>query len=71
MIGPVTETLRVTLAGDLAGRYVVEEQLAGGRIVLAPDEPGYPSVIPVPPGRPATAEEFQDHFGDLRPDDEP
>jgi hypothetical protein len=50
---------------------VVEEQLAGGRIVLAPDEPGYPSVIPAPPGRPATAEEYQDHFGDLRPDDEP
>jgi hypothetical protein len=70
MIGRVTETLHVTLAGDLAGRYVVEEQLGGGRIVLAP-EPVYPSVFPAPPGRPATAEEFQEHFGDLQPDDEP
>jgi hypothetical protein len=70
MIGPVTETLHVTLAGALTGRYVVEEQLAGGGIVLAP-EPGYPSVFPAPPGRPATAEEFQEHFGDLLPGDEP
>ena len=32
---------------------------------------GYPSVFPVPAGRPATAAEFEQHFGDLPADGEP
>ena len=67
----VMEPLHVTLAGDLAGEYVVEEQLDGGRIVLAPDADSYPSVFPKYPGRSATAEEFEEHFGALPHDDEP
>ena len=66
----MAEPLHVTLAGDLDGRYVVEEQLEGGRVVLAP-EPSYPSVFPEPPGRKATEAGFQEHFGELEPDDEP
>lgn len=31
----------------------------------------YPSVFPVGPGRPATASEFEELFGDLPYDDEP
>jgi hypothetical protein len=33
--------------------------------------PGYPQVFPARPGRPVTAEEFEEHFGDLAFDDEP
>jgi hypothetical protein len=35
------------LSGDLAGDYVVEERLDGGRILLAPEP--YPSVFPPVP----------------------
>lgn len=66
----MANALHVKLTGDLAGDYVVEEQLDGGRIVLAPEK-GYPSVFPAPPGRSATAAEFEEHFGDLATDDEP
>lgn len=31
----------------------------------------YPSVFPALPGRPSTAAEFEEHFGDLSTDDEP
>lgn len=62
--------LHVRLSGDLAGDYLVEEQLDDGRILLVP-EPGYPSIFPAAPGRPASAVEFEEHFGDLASDDEP
>jgi hypothetical protein len=66
----MAEALHVTLSGDLVGEYVVEEQLEGGRIVLAPEK-SYPSVFPMPPGRPASEVEFAEHFGDLPHDSEP
>jgi hypothetical protein len=31
----------------------------------------HPSVFPTPPGRKATDTEFDEHFGELEPDDEP
>jgi hypothetical protein len=65
----MADALHVTLSGDLAGDYVVEEQLDGGRIVLAPEP--YPSVFPARPGRRVTAAEFEEHFGDLPIDQEP
>jgi len=66
----MAEPLHVILDGDLAGYYVVEEQLEGGRVVLAPDA-SYPSVFPKLPGREATDEEFCGCFGELDHDDEP
>jgi hypothetical protein len=37
----------------------------------AAGKPSHPSVFPQLPGRPATAAEFEEHFGDLPTDDEP
>ena len=66
----VADSLRVRLSGDLVGDYVVEERLAGGRIVLVP-EADYPAVLPARPGRPATPAEFDEQIADLPTDDEP
>jgi len=54
----------VTLAGDRAGDYLVEEELADGRLVLRP-EPAYPTVMPVRNGRAATPDERERILGAL------
>lgn len=61
----------VTLAGDVAGDYVVEETRPDGRLVLAPDpEPTIEQVHRVQGTRPMTAAEFDHYFGDLPSDGE-
>ena len=61
--------MHVTLAGDRAGDYLVEEELPDGRLVLRPD-PSYPTVTPTFEGRTATAEEFKQILGGLSSDGE-
>jgi len=61
----------LTVTGDLAGEYVIEEQLADGRLVIRPQP--YPSVIPDRPGRPLSAQEFEgfleEHRAHMLPSD--
>jgi hypothetical protein len=60
----------VTLAGDITGDYLVEERLDDGRLVLRPDT-GVEAIIErTGGGRRLTAEEFEQHFGQLPTDDE-
>lgn len=65
----MTKNAHVTLAGDRAGEYLVEEELADGRLVLRP-EPTYPSVMPARNGRTATPEEQERILGALPTDGE-
>jgi hypothetical protein len=60
----------VTLAGDLAGAYVIEERLPDGRLVLRPDTSVEAIVARTGGGRQLTAEEFAENFGELPEDDE-
>lgn len=48
----------VTLAGDLTGEYLVEEQLPDGRLVIRPDTSAAAMRRRLG-GRPLTAEEFE------------
>jgi hypothetical protein len=61
---------RITLTGDLNGEYVVDEVLADGRLVIRPDTSAQ-AIHRRQGSRPATAAEFEAHFGDLPTDDEP
>jgi hypothetical protein len=66
----------VTLSGDRAGEYMIEEERPDGRLVLVPDpDDPYPvvtwaEVLKRSGGRELTPEEFERHFGDLPTDDE-
>jgi hypothetical protein len=60
----------VTLSGDRAGEYVIEEEHSDGRLVLAPEDSSYPLLTPAFSGRPASTEEFQHLLGDLPTDGE-
>jgi len=55
----------LTVIGDLAGEYVVDEQLPDGRLVIRPQP--YPSVVPDRPGRPLSGQEFERFLGEHRP----
>jgi hypothetical protein len=57
----------VTLAGDIDGEYVVEEQLPDGRLVLRPDT-SVEAIRRRTGSRPMSAEEFDMHFGHLPTD---
>ncbi len=60
---------RITLAGDLNGEYVVDEVLDDGRLVIRPDTTA--EAIHRRLGlQPVSAEEFEQHFGDLPTDHE-
>jgi hypothetical protein len=61
--------MHVTLAGDRAGDYLVEEEMPDGRLLLRPD-PSYPKVMPTFGGRAATVEEFERILGALPTDGE-
>lgn len=61
--------MHVTLAGDRAGEYLVEEELPDGRLLLRPDS-GYPAATPAFAGRAATVEEFREILGELSTDGE-
>jgi hypothetical protein len=61
----------VTLVGDVAGDYIVEETRVDGRLVLAPDpEPTIEEVHREQGTRPMSASEFDRYFGDLPSDGE-
>lgn len=61
----------VTLVGDVAGDYIVEETRSDGRLVLAPDpEPTMEEVHREQGTRPMSAAEFDRHFGALPSDGE-
>lgn len=58
---------RVTLAGDVAGEYLIEQELPDGRLLLRPN----PSTVTAAfPGRPATPEEYRRILGGLPTDGE-
>jgi len=64
------ERMKVTLTEPgLAGEYVVEERHADGSLVLAPDT-SIEAIRQCLGTRPMTAEEFEQHFGELPRDDE-
>lgn len=59
----------VTLVGALAGEYVVDEELADGRVVIRPDTSA--SAIRRRAGLESIGEaEFSERFGSLAVDDE-
>lgn len=60
--------LRVTLAGDRSGDYVIVEQRKDGSLVLAPDT----SMVAIRRRHglePATLAEFQAEYGPVQPPD--
>jgi hypothetical protein len=61
--------MRITLTGDVNGEYIVDEVLADGRLVIGPDTSAE-AIHRRQGSRPATAQEFEQHFGDLPTDDE-
>jgi hypothetical protein len=61
--------MHVTLAGDRAGDYLIEEELPDGRLLLRPDG-SHSTVVPAFSGRAATAEEFERILGILPTDGE-
>jgi hypothetical protein len=65
----VSRQAHVTLSGDIAGEYVVEDRRADGRLVLVPDL-SVKAVLARHGERPMSAENFERHFGDLPTDDE-
>ena len=68
-MSPVAAQLHVTLSGDRAGEYVIEEQRPDGRLVLVPDL-SVKAILARHGERPMSAENFKRHFGDLPTDDE-
>jgi hypothetical protein len=60
----------VTLSGDLAGDYVVEDQRPDGRLVLRPDLSVKAMLTRHQDVRELSPEEFELHFGELPTDGE-
>jgi hypothetical protein len=65
----VAEHAHVTLSGDIAGEYLVEDQRPDGRLVLVPDT-SVDAILARHGAKPMALEEFERHFGDLPTDDE-
>lgn len=67
----MAEEIHVTVSG---GRYVVEETLAEGRVVLVPEWPSQETsaeaILWRGDGERLSPEEFERHFGDLPSDGE-
>ncbi|HEY3760071.1 MAG TPA: hypothetical protein VGL37_09935 [Solirubrobacteraceae bacterium] len=61
------ENPHVTLAGDLNGDYLIEQELPDGRLLLRPN-PTQP--LAAFAGRPATPQEFQQLLAGLSTDNE-
>jgi hypothetical protein len=68
-MNPVAAPPHVTLSGDVAGEYVIEEERPDGRLVLAPDL-SVKAILARHGATPMSAESFKRHFGDLPTDDE-
>lgn len=66
--GAMAEEVHVTLSGGLHGRYVLEEKLTGGRVVLAP-ETSAEAILARLGHEPATLAEFEAEHGSVRPPD--
>jgi hypothetical protein len=68
------EQRHVKLSGDVEGSYVVEEALADGRLVVAPEWPSKEAsaeaILDRASARRLSPEEFDKHFGDLPTDGE-
>jgi hypothetical protein len=67
----VSRQAHVTLSGDIAGEYVVEDQRPDGRLVLAPDT-SWTAILARHGARVATAEEFaafEAEYGPFLPPD--
>jgi hypothetical protein len=64
-----TNAIHVTLAGEVAGDYLIEQELPDGRLLLRPAS-DHPTTIPSFPGRAATIEEFKSILGALPTDGE-
>lgn len=59
----------LTVAGELAGEYVVDEELPDGRLVIRPDTSAA-AIRRRAALEPINAEQFAEHFGHLPADDE-
>ena len=67
-MNPVAAPPHVTLSGDRAGEYVIEEERPDGRLVLARDT----SIAAIRRRHdltPATLAEFEGEYGPVRPSD--
>ena len=63
------ELAHVTLSGDLSGDYVVEDRRPDGRVVLRPVL-SVKAMLSRHGERELTADEFEQHFGELPTDGE-
>lgn len=63
------QLVHVTLSGDINGEYVVKDEGPDGEITLVPDT-SITAVRQRLGTEPMTAEEFEQHFGDLPTDEE-
>ncbi|MGO9447077.1 MAG: hypothetical protein ACLQQB_09480 [Solirubrobacteraceae bacterium] len=63
------QLVHVTLTGDRAGDYVVIDESPDGELTLVPDT-SIATVRQRLGTEPMSAEEFEQHFGDLPTDDE-
>ena len=64
----VAAQLHVTLSGDRAGEYIIEEQRPDGVLVLVPDT-GIAAIRRRHDLTPATLAEFEEEYGPIRPPD--
>ena len=58
----MSATRRLTVVGDLAGDYIVDEELPDGRLVIRPDP--YPAVLTPGTGRALSEEEFAEFLAE-------
>ena len=68
-MSPVATQPHVTLSGDINGDYVLKDKGPGGEITLVPDT-SIAAVRQRLGTEVMTAEEFEQHFGDVPTDDE-
>jgi hypothetical protein len=61
--------VHVTVSGDIKGEYVVKDEQPDGELTLVPDT-SIAAVRQRLGTEPMTAEEFEQHFGDLPSDEE-
>jgi hypothetical protein len=64
----VAEQAHVTLSGDIAGEYLVEDRRPDGRLVLVPDT-GIEAIRKRHDLEPATLAEFEAEYGPVQPAD--
>lgn len=65
----MAEQAHVTLSGDIAGEYLVEDRRPDGRLVLVPDT-SVDAILARHGAKPMVPSKFEHHFGDLPTDDE-